>query len=44
MLTNADIRELTSFRRELHRTPELSGEEAETAKDDLRRPDRTRAG
>lgn len=32
MLTNADIRELTSFRRELHRKPELSGEEAETAK------------
>ena len=31
MLTNEDIRELTSFRRELHRTPELSGEEAETA-------------
>ena len=32
MLTNADIRELTSFRRGLHRKPELSGEEAETAK------------
>ena len=32
MLTNEDIRELTSFRRELHRTPELSGEEAETAR------------
>ncbi len=32
MLTKADIRELTSFRRELHRKPELSGEEAETAK------------
>ena len=31
MLTNEDIRELTSFRRELHRTPELSGEEVETA-------------
>ena len=32
MLTNEDIRELTSFRRELHRTPELSGEEVETAR------------
>ena len=32
MLTNADIRELTSFRRELHRKPELSGEEAGTAR------------
>ena len=26
MLTNADIAELTDFRRELHRFPEVSGE------------------
>ena len=32
MLTNTDILELTSFRRELHRMPELSGEETKTAK------------
>ena len=32
MLTNEDIHELTSFRRQLHRAPELSGEEAATAK------------
>jgi len=31
MLTNADIAELTDWRRELHRFPEVSGEEAETA-------------
>ncbi len=30
-LGNADIAELTDWRRELHRHPELSGEEAETA-------------
>ena len=28
MLTNLDITELTEFRRELHRHPELSGDEA----------------
>ena len=32
MLTNSDLMELTSFRRDLHRHPELSGEEAETAR------------
>lgn len=32
MLTNLDLMELTEFRRELHRTPELSGEEVETAR------------
>ena len=32
MLTNEDIRDLVSFRRDLHRTPELSGEERGTAK------------
>ncbi len=32
MLTNADLIELTAFRRDLHRRPEISGEEAETAK------------
>ncbi len=32
MLSNADLIELTTFRRALHRRPELSGEEAETAK------------
>jgi len=31
MLTNSDIVELTAFRRDLHRHPELSGAEAETA-------------
>ena len=30
MLTNLDLMELTEFRRELHRYPELSGEEVET--------------
>lgn len=30
--TEDDIRELTAFRRELHRNPELSGEERETAR------------
>lgn len=30
--TEADIRELTAFRHELHRIPELSGEERETAR------------
>lgn len=32
MLTNHDLLELTEFRRELHRHPELSGEEVETAR------------
>ena len=31
MLTNLDLMELIEFRRELHRHPELSGEEVETA-------------
>lgn len=31
MLTNLDLKELTEFRRDLHRHPELSGEEVETA-------------
>ena len=31
MLTNTDIVELTGFRRDLHRRPELSGQEVETA-------------
>lgn len=31
MLTNADITELTDFRRDLHRFPEISGEEIQTA-------------
>lgn len=31
MLSNSDIAELTDFRRALHRRPEVSGEEAETA-------------
>ena len=31
MLTNSDVAELTDWRRELHRFPEVSGEEAETA-------------
>lgn len=32
MLTNSDIVELTEFRRKLHKNPELSGEEVETAR------------
>ena len=32
MLTNTDIKELVSFRRELHKAPELSGEEYHTAR------------
>lgn len=32
MLTNSDIADLTAFRRELHKFPEISGQEAETAK------------
>ena len=32
MLTNRDIEELTAFRRALHAHPEISGEEAETAR------------
>ena len=32
MLTNSDLIELTALRRDLHRYPELSGEECETAK------------
>ncbi|WP_299727152.1 amidohydrolase [uncultured Tateyamaria sp.] len=32
MLTNSDLIELTAFRRDLHRKPEISGEEAETAR------------
>ena len=32
MLTNLDLVELTAFRRELHRFPEVSGEEVETAR------------
>lgn len=31
MLSNSDLIELTAFRRDLHRRPEISGEEAETA-------------
>ena len=31
-LTNQDIADLVQFRRELHRFPEISGEEAETAR------------
>ena len=31
MLTNTDIEELTAFRRDLHKSPELSGLEARTA-------------
>ncbi|MEM8749188.1 MAG: amidohydrolase [Pseudomonadota bacterium] len=31
MLTNSDVVELTGFRRQLHKKPELSGEEVETA-------------
>ncbi len=32
MLTNSDLVELTGFRRALHRRPEISGEEVETAR------------
>ncbi|MDU8927411.1 amidohydrolase [Alisedimentitalea sp. MJ-SS2] len=32
MLTNSDLIELTEFRRDLHRFPEISGEEEETAR------------
>ena len=32
MLTNSDLIELTEFRRELHKRPEISGEEFETAR------------
>lgn len=32
MLSNLDLLELTVFRRELHRSPELSGQEVETAR------------
>ena len=32
MLTNTDLIELTEFRQQLHRHPELSGEEVETAR------------
>ena len=32
MLTNSDLVELTAFRRDLHRHPEVSGEEVETAR------------
>ncbi len=32
MLTNSDLVELTQFRRALHRRPEISGEETQTAK------------
>jgi amidohydrolase len=32
MLSNSDVAELTDWRRELHRFPEVSGEEAETAR------------
>lgn len=32
MLTNSDLMELTQFRRDLHRLPEISGEEVETAR------------
>lgn len=32
MLSNSDLVELTAFRRDLHRKPEISGEEVETAK------------
>ena len=31
-LTDRDVRELTEWRHELHRAPELSGQEAETAR------------
>ncbi|MEL6745194.1 MAG: amidohydrolase, partial [Pseudomonadota bacterium] len=36
MLTNSDLIELTAFRRALHQWPEVSGEEAETAKTIIR--------
>ena len=32
MLTNSDLAELTAFRRDLHRHPEVSGEEEQTAR------------
>ncbi|MEP2027185.1 MAG: amidohydrolase [Paracoccaceae bacterium] len=32
MLTNSDVNELTAFRRELHKHPEISGEERQTAR------------
>lgn len=32
MLSNSDLIELTAFRRDLHRKPEISGEEVDTAK------------
>ena len=32
-LTNRDLVELTEWRRKLHRMPELSGEEAQTARE-----------
>ena len=32
MLSNSDLVELIAFRRDLHRRPEISGEEVETAK------------
>lgn len=49
MLTNADIAELTDWRHELHRFPEVSGQEVETARrvvDALRatRPDQVITG
>ena len=31
-LSNADVAELTEWRRDLHRFPEVSGEEVETAR------------
>lgn len=31
-LTNQDIADLVAFRRDLHRFPEISGEEAQTAR------------
>ena len=31
MLSNSDLVELVAFRRELHRWPEVSGKESETA-------------
>ena len=31
MLTNSDVAELTDWRRALHRLPEVSGQEAQTA-------------
>ena len=32
VLTNSDVNELTAFRRELHKHPEISGEERQTAR------------